>query len=136
MSKELSIAKVTLTDVLLIHEMLIEVFGGMRGVTEQGFGKIEAAIAAPDLSMFGEDLYPDLQSKAAVLFFRLARAHGFSDGNKRVALVALLLFAERNGARIDADDDALYEFTIDAANTSTQDEVAAWIVERWQRHAD
>jgi death on curing protein len=136
MSKELSIAKVTLTDVLLIHEMLIEVFGGMRGVTEQGFGKIEAAIAAPDLSMFGEDLYPELQSKAAVLFFRLARAHGFSDGNKRVALVALLLFAERNGACIDADGDALYEFTIAAANTSTQDEVAAWIVERWQRHAD
>ena len=120
----------TLTEVLLIHELLIETFGGMRGVTEHGFGKLEGALAAPDVSMFGEDLYPDLPAKAAALFFRLARAHGFSDGNKRVALVGLLSYIERNGARLDADQDALYELTIAAASDAQQNEIAEWIEKR------
>lgn len=120
----------TLTEVLLIHELLIETFGGMRGVTEHGFGKLEGALAAPDVSMFGEDLYPDLPAKAAALFFRLARAHGFSDGNKRVALVGLLSYVERNGARLEADQDALYELTMATASDAQQADIAAWIEKR------
>ncbi|MDP9311321.1 MAG: type II toxin-antitoxin system death-on-curing family toxin [Chloroflexota bacterium] len=120
----------TLTEVLLIHELLIETFGGMRGVTEHGFGKLEGALAAPDVSMFGEDLYPDLPSKAAALFFRLARAHGFSDGNKRVALVGLLSYLECNRARLMADQEALYEFTMAAASDAYQSDIAEWIGKR------
>src|SRR3712207_8707937 len=86
---------------LVMHELLVDTFGGMRGVTEQGFGKIEAALAAPYVSMFGEDLYPDLASQAAVLFYRLARSHGFTDGNKRVALVALLNLLAETGMHLE-----------------------------------
>lgn len=120
----------TLIETLVIHELLIESFGGIRGVTEQGFGKLEGALAAPDMSMFGEDLYVGLPAKAAALFFRLVRAHGFSDGNKRVALVALLAYLERNGARLRADEEELYAWTMAAATDASQDEVTSWIVER------
>ena len=116
--------------VLVMHELLVDRFGGMRGVTEQGFGKIEAALAAPYVSMFGEDLYPDLASQAAVLFYRLARSHGFTDGNKRVALVALLNLLAEKGMRLAASEDELYEFVLAAADTMSQDEVAAWIEAR------
>lgn len=125
----------TLTEIFTIHELLIETFGGMRGVTEHGFGKLEAAVVAPNLSMFGEDLYPDLPSKAAALFYRLARAHGFSDGNKRVALVGLLLFIERNGVRLRATEDELYDLTMAVADRATQEQVAAWIMERLEPYA-
>ncbi len=124
------VTALSLTEVLLIHELLIETFGGMRGVTEHGFGKLEGALAAPDVSMFGEDLYPDLPSKAAALFFRLARAHGFSDGNKRVALVGLLSYVERNGARLEADQEELYEFTMAAASNAHQSDITEWIKKR------
>ena len=124
------VTTLTLTEVLLIHELLIESFGGMRGVTEHGFGKLEGALAAPDVSMFGEDLYPDLPAKAAALFFRLARAHGFSDGNKRVALVGLLAYVERNGARLVAEEEELYEFTMTVASDAQQSDVATWIGKR------
>ncbi len=117
-------------ELLVIHELLVTQFGGMRGVTEQGFGKLEGALAAPYVTMFGEELYPDLAQQAAVLFFRLARAHAFSDGNKRVALVALIDLLQRNGMRIAADDDQLYEFVIAAADDASQDEVMAWVAAR------
>ncbi len=129
-------SSLTLTEVLLIHELLIETFGGMRGVTEHGFGKLEAAIAAPNVSMFGEDLYPTLPSKAAALFFRVARAHGFSDGNKRVALVALLSYLDRNGARLRADDDDLYDFTMGVATDAQQTEVEAWLEKHLEYYGD
>ena len=110
-----------------MHELLIERFGGMRGITEQGFGKLEAALAAPNVSMFGEDLYPDPPEKAAALFFLLARSHGFSDGNKRVALLALVDFLDRYGLRHAAGDDELYDFVIAIASHGTREEAAEWI---------
>ncbi len=116
----------TLADLLLIHELLILRFGGMRGVTEQGFGKLEAAVAAPYASMFGEDLYPDLPAKAATLFWGVARSHGFSDGNKRVALVAVLDLLHRHGCELAVDDDTLYEFVISTADTLTREDVSDW----------
>jgi death-on-curing protein len=121
-----------LTELLLIHEFLLDRFGGMRGVTEQGFGKLEASLAAPYVSMFGEDLYPDVPTKMAVLFYRLARSHGFSDGNKRVALVTLVDGLERYGIRIVADQDELYEFVMSAASDATQEAVVRWLLERLQ----
>jgi death-on-curing protein len=121
---------VSLAEVLVIHALLLDYFGGIAGITEQGFGKLEAAIAAPDVSMFGTDLYPELPDKIAVLFFRLVRAHAFTDGNKRVALVALLDVLERHGLRLEADEDALYEFVLAAANEASREEVTAWITAR------
>ncbi len=121
---------VSLLEALAIHTLLIETFGGMAGINEQGFGKLEAALAAPHASMFGEDLYPDLRSKAGALFYRLARTHGFADGNKRVALVALIVYLERNGARLSATEDDLYEFTMAVATDATQAFATQWIAER------
>lgn len=122
----------TLLDVLMIHELLILRFGGMRGVTEHGFGKLEAAVAAPYASMFGEDLYPDLSAKAATLFWGIARSHGFSDGNKRVALVAVLDMLDRHHHGLTVDDEGLYAFVIAAADDLTRDEVSAWFREHVQ----
>lgn len=122
----------TLVDILVMHELLLERFGGMRGITEQGFGKLDAALAAPRASMFGEDLYPDVASKAAVLFWGLVRAHAFSDGNKRVALLALLDVLDQMGMRLAATEDELYDFVVAAATDAAPAEVTTWIAARLQ----
>jgi death-on-curing protein len=80
--------------------------------------------------MFGEDLYPDTVGKAGVLFFRLARSHAFSDGNKRVALVILLDWLEQHGLELAASEDELYEWVLEAASTATREEVTEWIAAR------
>jgi len=126
----------TMPDLLCIHEALLDRFGGMRGVTEQGFGKLDAVVAAPYVSMFGEDLYADPHSKAGVLFYRIARSHGFSDGNKRVALVALLEFLQRHALDVEATGEELYEFVMGAASDWSLEQVQLWLGPRIRRVHD
>jgi death on curing protein len=46
----------------------------------------------------GQEFYPDVFDKAAVLVCRLAWNHPLIDGNKRAAWAALVLFIDLNGA--------------------------------------
>ena len=45
----------------------------------------------------GEELYPSIEEKAAMLFYLVVKNHSFSDGNKRIAAFLFLWFLERNG---------------------------------------
>jgi death-on-curing protein len=121
-----------LPDVLVIQAMTIRHIGGIHGITEQGFERLATALAAPQQSMFGEDLYPDVPAKAAALFDALVSGHTFSDGNKRTALLSMIEFLARNGLRFAApDDDALYDWVLEAAaRANTRQDQAAWIAER------
>jgi death on curing protein len=121
-----------LPDVLVIQAMTIRHIGGIHGITEQGFERLATALAAPQQSMFGEDLYPDVPAKAAALFDALVSGHCFSDGNKRTALLSMIEFLARNGLRFAApDDDALYDWVLEAAaRANTRQDQAAWIAER------
>jgi death-on-curing protein len=121
----------TPTDLIIIHELLMTEFGGMRGITEAGFGRLDAAAAAPQASMFGREIYTGETSKAAALCQAIMRAHPFSDGNKRIASAALRLFLVRNGAALAASDSAVESFTIRIARGVLRDGgIAAWIGNR------
>lgn len=61
---------------------------------------LEAAVGRPMQSVFGQDAYPTLREKAAVLLHSLARNHPFKDGNKRTATVGLLFMLAVNGLRV------------------------------------
>jgi death-on-curing protein len=117
-------------DLIAIHELLIAEFGGMRGITEAGFGRLEAAAAAPQASMFGEDIYPTAREKGAALCQAIVRAHPFSDGNKRVALVALDVFLERNGYALVASNDEAFAIIMGLARGELERaDMVAWVHE-------
>jgi death on curing protein len=78
--------------------------GGGSGLRE--VDGIEAAIALPQTSFLGEEQYPTIIEKAAILAFILITRHPFIDGNKRVGHAAMVCFLYMNGLIIDADDDA------------------------------
>jgi death-on-curing protein len=82
-------------EVILIHDHAIREFGGSSGL--MSLERLEAVIEAPRQTMFGEELYSDISSKAAILFYLLIKGHPFIDGNKRTAALALIEFLERNG---------------------------------------
>jgi death-on-curing protein len=117
----------TVEEVLLIHEMAVLRYGGSPEATN--LGRLEASVAAPMQTMFGEDLYPDLWSKAATLLFSLIENHPFTDGNKRTGLAATLEFLERNGYTLAmSDNDELYSFVMDIATGNLERKaIAAWI---------
>lgn len=117
----------TAEELLVIHQALIEGFGGMAGITEAGFARLETAAGAPRQSAFGEDLYPDLPAKAGALAHAIMRVHPFSDGNKRVAVVALDLMASLNGATLTADNDAIYAIAMAAANSMSREALIDWV---------
>ncbi len=114
-------------DLLLIHQALIESFGGMPGVTEAGFARLEAAAAAPQQGAFGMELYPDLAAKAGALAHAIVRGHPFSDGNKRVAVAALDMMLTMNGAGLRADNAAVYTLAMAAAAGLGREELIAWV---------
>ena len=115
-------------DLIAIHELLLSEFGGMRGITEAGFGRLEAAAATPQASMFGEAVYSGVAEKAAALCMAIVRAHPFSDGNKRVALVALGAALALNDARLTATNEQAYEAMMALARGEMgREELAAWV---------
>lgn len=68
----------------------------------------DSALAAPQAGFGGQDAYPSLVQKAAVLVEHLARNHPLPDGSKRAAFLSVWLFLEANGcpfAGEDADSD-------------------------------
>lgn len=73
--------------ILELHRHLLDEFGGISGVGD--FGALESALAQPEMTFGGEDLYPTLIDKASVLAYSLCMNHPFTDGNKRVAHGAL-----------------------------------------------
>jgi len=84
-------------------------------------GLLEAAVHRPRATVFGQDAYPDLFSKAAALLHSLAGNHPLVDGNKRLAWLATYVFLAKNGIALDPDDDAAYDLVIAVASGSLDD---------------
>jgi len=90
-------------------------------------GLLEAALARPQATAFGKDAYPDLEAKAAALLHSIARNHALIDGNKRLALAAVIAFCGLNGRRLTLTNDAAYDLVISVASgkLNTVEEIAA-----------
>ena len=57
----------------------------------------------------GDDLYPSIEEKAAMLLYLIVKNHSFSDGNKRIAAFLFLWFLENNGILYKLDGSKLIE---------------------------
>ena len=68
-----------------------DVFG-----VEKEKGKVEGIIAAVYQSVFGGDVYPSLEEKAANLLYFMIKDHPYADGCKRIAASLFLEFLDRN----------------------------------------
>ena len=101
----------TLPELLYVAE---RVLGGEPQIRD--IGLLEAAVARPRATAFGEDAYPDLHAKAAALLHSVARNHALVDGNKRLALAAVIAFYGLNGRRLKLTNDAAYDLIVKVAS--------------------
>lgn len=69
----------------------------------------------PLQSVFGEDAYPGVHAKAPALFHSLCRNHAFFDGNKRTAVLALVIFYELNGYSLRMEQGEMVGLAVDTA---------------------
>ena len=89
--------------VLLLHKLIYDRFGGSYGVRDEGL--LDSALAAPMQTFGGQDLYETDLDKILQLAFGLIRNHPFADGSKRIGALVLL---ELNGYRLNTSNKAFY----------------------------
>ncbi len=92
-----------LEEVLELHRLALEQSGGLVGVLD--LGGLDSAVAQPQMTFDGQELYPSLAEKAATLGFSLICNHPFLDGNKRVGHAAMETFLVLNGWELVAEVD-------------------------------
>ncbi|MBQ8831884.1 MAG: virulence protein RhuM/Fic/DOC family protein [Paludibacteraceae bacterium] len=75
----------------------------------------------------GEELYPSVEEKAAMLLYLVTKNHSFSDGNKRIAATLFLWFLNNNKILYDSDgskriaDSTLVALTLMIAESKTEE---------------
>ncbi|HRX78212.1 MAG: type II toxin-antitoxin system death-on-curing family toxin [Planctomycetaceae bacterium] len=116
----------TLSEVLSLHRGIIEQSGGAAGIRD--LGSIESAVAQPQLTFGGEELYRTIESKATAICFSLVMNHGFVDGNKRIGHAAMETFLVLNGFELVADVDGAERIILAlAAGKLSREELLAWV---------
>ena len=97
-------------------------------------GLIESSLAQPRATFEGQELYPDLASKAAILGFGLITNHGFTDGNKRIGHAAMEAFLMLNGWEIRCNVDAQERIVLDvAAGQCSREVFTHWLAGHLQK---
>jgi death-on-curing protein len=123
---------IELRDVLNIHTILIDKFGGSTGVRDQG--SLESAINRPFATFGSQDLYPTPAEKAAAILESILINHPFVDGNKRTAYVLMKLILMDNGLDIIADQDEKYDMVISSSKGEMRfDDIKNWIQARLEK---
>ncbi|MDR1460638.1 MAG: type II toxin-antitoxin system death-on-curing family toxin [Campylobacteraceae bacterium] len=104
----------SISDVLMILENQIRNYGGIYGVRDLNL--LNSALYMPQSSFDGEYLHKTIPEMAAAYTYHICQNHPFTDGNKRTALAASLVFLDLNGYTINCDDKELYGVIMGVAN--------------------
>lgn len=114
--------------ILLIHDELIEIYGGSHGVRDENL--LESAIYQPYASYGGADLYSTVFDKAAALLRSLIKNHPFVDGNKRTAIAAAQIMLEANNISYKVSVAKTYDFLLSIANKNwSVEKISVWLKE-------
>jgi death-on-curing protein len=117
-----SVQFLTPDEVVEIHAVLIERFGGAAGIRDRGL--LESALYRPKTGY-----YTDLVEMAAALFESLINNHPFIDGNKRMAFFSTDVFLRLNGYKMVVEPKVAHAFLMElfTSNSCDLEHLAPWI---------
>ncbi|NLO10160.1 MAG: type II toxin-antitoxin system death-on-curing family toxin [Clostridiales bacterium] len=119
--------KLSNEQILTLHSMIIKQSGGSDGVRENEL--LDMALHAPFQTFENTELYPSIQSKAARLCFSIISNHPFIDGNKRIGILAMLVFLDVNQVMIECSNQEIIEFGLGVASGKYNTEfIIDWII--------
>lgn len=96
----------TFIEVLAIHKILIDKYGGSHGLRDPG--ALDSALYRPQ-----SGYYDNIIQEAAALWESLSQNHPFIDGNKRVAFAVMHTFLSTNNIYLKAEPEEIYRFIND-----------------------
>ena len=115
---------------LLTGEDLLRIADRM-GLIVRDEGLLLSASIRPAMRLYGDDAYPDLETKAAVVMHSIVAHHPLVDGNKRLGWVALVMTLRINDVILDVDDDEAFDLVVSVAEGSAGVEAIVDRVRRW-----
>ena len=116
-------------DVIKIHKLLIDQFGGSHGVRDES--SLNSAINRPFATFDQQELYPEPVDKAAAILESIVTNHPFIDGNKRTGYVLARLLLLKSGLDIKATQEEKYEMVIAVSKGEWKfEQIKDWITER------
>jgi len=94
-------------------------------------GKVASCLSLPKQAFGGQELYPGIFKKAAITFYAFNRNHAFGNGNKRLSVVAFVVFLYINDYSLKVTSDDLRDKALELAQTTEPverivDELARW----------
>ncbi len=108
-----------------LTNLAVALFGDPPPIRDVGL--LGSAAARPQTTVFGEDAYPDLLTKASALLHSIVNNHALVDGNKRLGWLSTATFLVINGvdaSRISNKD--VYDLVLEVAATDVDvDHIAA-----------
>ena len=102
-------------------------FGGSSLFGNEKDDSFKSSIGQIYQTFGGEELYPSVEEKAAMLLYLVTKNHSFSDGNKRIAATLFLWFLYNNGILYRSDgskrlaDNTLVALTLMIAESRTEE---------------
>ena len=115
----------TVADVEVLHQMILEHSGGSSGLRDRG--GLESAVFRPQ-----SGYYADIVEEAAALIESLTMNHPFVDGNKRTAVAAAEVFLDYNGFSLQVEANEAFEFMMGnlKQNTFRFPVILEWVRQR------
>lgn len=119
--------RATYENAMLAIQGLKSKFGGSDLFGNEKDGSFKSSIGQIYQTFGGEDLYPSVEEKAAMLLYLITKNHSFSDGNKRIAATLFLWFLDNNGILYNPDgtkriaDNTLVALTLMIAESRTEE---------------
>jgi death-on-curing protein len=119
----------SLEDLVWLHAVAIEEFGGSPGIRDKGV--LESALGRPLATFGGKNQYGTPFKRGAALAESLVLNHGFVDGNKRTAIYAMAAWLEREGYTVEAERGELRDLAVSIARRRVGiDEIEEWLDKR------
>ena len=123
--------RLTKAQILALHKILIDRFGGSHGLRDEGL--FESAISTPYQTFGDQDIYPTVQEKAVRLCYGLIKNHPFIDGNKRIGTLTLLITLELNNINlITTNEELTKEIFLIASGEKNDQDLLIWVLENSQ----
>ena len=121
------IKRIRVDEIISLHKKLISQSGGLDGIRDVNL--LDLSVNSPYHTFGGQYLYPTIQAMAAHIAFSLIKNHPFFDGNKRIGILAMMVFLKINDLPLACTDNELETLGWSLADGSIDEiELIEWIV--------
>lgn len=103
------------SQLIAINVYLIQRYSPDELIGVKDSGSLHMCVNSVNATAFGEEVYPSIIEKAAILFINLVKKHCFHNANKRTAFVALEAFLALNSKELSLTTDEAISLCVNVA---------------------